>query len=1507
MQTNNQRALAFILFISLFLQSCGVGFSPRQCQDEPFPTVQGEPVVSGVNTSATPPAISGPEVGSRAGRSTRTSSPQLEDIPMHQSHQQLREYIDNNELTSTQQLVDTFNGLECPEDPTLAPLHEWIRVYIDCFAAKPVEALDDEQLQEYAYLANIRPKTQADQRLLYRYFASLANKAHASLIGDRRLLEVLADVLQGMDINVFRGNTADLIAVGNSLLTKLDVTHGHTSLAKEHYPKYAALLSALHNILLLIHKIDPEGWSNTTNKALYDRFQDRIMAIEHRNPVSCTALGCLEAFEQTVKELEQYSSASRKRKWYQAQSSMTEPEPGPIAEATQACLGEDMLRKHALSSRAHVQNRLFAEVRRNLIAKLDQEMKAIPLSASKLRAVLQAYYRDNFEKMPPSLGVRQMPVDQMEFTLKLNPKIEAKQQAQPDPNVLDNQLDVRNKHCQKDKALIDWKDLFKPRRVKPNGPVQEINKVVLLGEAGTGKTSLTKKIAHAWSKPEPQWGQELKAVYVLPVRALRADRYDDNGHHCRDATLATAIANECFTGMREKNKFEALRERIADTLQHLTTLVILDGLDEQHVASQSILAEARTGTHKLLTTSRPYGIHETERARWGDIEVDNVGLDQERRDGFIHYAFENQADPNLAPGLVSFIKAQNLQEVASVPVNLKILCSLWEDEQDALGRSGVSIALPELYRKLVDSVWKRFESEARDPATPQRHARTDRDSAMQKSSLFQDLEKVALASLQQGKLIISRNSIEEILAPNPSPLLADAGFLLLQKLDQEYKFPHLTFQEYFAGRRLARQFLLGEQSIVSAKNFLKRYMYVSRYRRTLSFMAGELAKGMQRELGLTPTASISMEPIQKLLTMINDELPSELLGFQQLLLQLRLLNEWLLITEDSKRKAETLVVLEYHFHLGQNLINWFNKSLAEQVLRNTLQNLLLETSGVTKHYSNSLLNHIRKALREGQDLIRVSAVSSLPTLLEHGASLEHIFPHIQGAFGDSSVSVRIAAIQVLPIVLAKGGSSEQILSLLERAFGDNDHDVRRSAVYSLPLLLAHGGSLQQILSLMQRTLGGSSSSDMFGNIFRVSAVASLPLLLEHGASLEQIFPHMQKALEHGDSGVCLSAVLSLPLLLSHGASLEQILPHIQRALWNIDDYVRSSAIESLRLLLGYGGSFEQIFPHIREALWDSNASVRASAVASLPMCLEHGGSLKQIFPYIKNAFLADIDNYVRVSAVSSLPALLEHGESLEQILPLIQHGLEDFSPSDIFGDSVRVSAVASLSRLLEKGASLEQIFPHIQEALGDVDNAVRRAALQTLPLCLEHGGSLEQIAPHVQQALRDIDDDVRVSAIALLSLLPDKGVCLQHIFPHIQRALGDSSDDVRHAAVRELSLLLGKGASVEQIFPHVRKALEDGNNYVRRSAVQVIKKISIESLMNYYWHKKDQTAIFFLVPRLYEVALTIENKDRYQQTLVLYLGTEKPLKWVRNREEVQYFKELVHQSLLDKMLPAIPA
>ncbi|MEO1219506.1 MAG: NACHT domain-containing protein [Bacteroidota bacterium] len=237
-----------------------------------------------------------------------------------------------------------------------------------------------------------------------------------------------------------------------------------------------------------------------------------------------------------------------------------------------------------------------------------------------------------------------MPVENIECYLKLNERQRVKSEESQD-------------HLAQHEAMLQWvktpiafNDLFKSRSLQPDGPKKEINKVLLIGEAGTGKTSLIKKIAHAWSVGE--WGQEFHVVYLLPVRALRVDKYDNKGNYRTESTLPTAITNECFTGTRTEQEFTALKNQVVVSLEQATTLVILDGLDEQFGVSQNLLQEAKAGKHKLLLTSRPYGI-ETERSIV-DIEVDNLGFNTEQRDNFINYVL---ADPPLSTRLISFIQA----------------------------------------------------------------------------------------------------------------------------------------------------------------------------------------------------------------------------------------------------------------------------------------------------------------------------------------------------------------------------------------------------------------------------------------------------------------------------------------------------------------------------------------------------------------------------------------------------------------------------------------------------------------------------------------------------------------------------------------------------------------------------------------------------------------------------------------------------------------------------------
>ena len=85
------------------------------------------------------------------------------------------------------------------------------------------------------------------------------------------------------------------------------------------------------------------------------------------------------------------------------------------------------------------------------------------------------------------------------------------------------------------------------------------------GSQGTGKTTLSRKIAYRWT--QDKWGQELKAVYVLPVRALQESQYD-NGHMRKEATLPTAIANNCFAiPPSEEDEYKRLRCQISKELK----------------------------------------------------------------------------------------------------------------------------------------------------------------------------------------------------------------------------------------------------------------------------------------------------------------------------------------------------------------------------------------------------------------------------------------------------------------------------------------------------------------------------------------------------------------------------------------------------------------------------------------------------------------------------------------------------------------------------------------------------------------------------------------------------------------------------------------------------------------------------------------------------------------------------------------------------------------------------
>ena len=153
---------------------------------------------------------------------------------------------------------------------------------------------------------------------------------------------------------------------------------------------------------------------------------------------------------------------------------------------------------------------------------------------------------------------------------------------------------------------------------------EESQRVLVTGAPGTGKTQLGEYLTEQWGKQK--WGQKFLNLYLLPVRSLQKSKYDDKDYR-RHKTLATAIVNNCCTPPNQRKDYLELRKNIEERLQHRTTLVILDGLDEWEEASAEILQQAQAGVHKLLMLSRPYGVESARQI--ADLEVEHMGFNED--------------------------------------------------------------------------------------------------------------------------------------------------------------------------------------------------------------------------------------------------------------------------------------------------------------------------------------------------------------------------------------------------------------------------------------------------------------------------------------------------------------------------------------------------------------------------------------------------------------------------------------------------------------------------------------------------------------------------------------------------------------------------------------------------------------------------------------------------------------------------------------------------------------
>ena len=992
------------------------------------------------------------------------------------------------------------------------------------------------------------------------------------------------------------------------------------------------------------------------------------------------------------------------------------------------------------------------------------------------------------------------------------------------------------------KTPVFIEDFFKARSFEKGVPKKEIRKVLVYGNPGSGKTCISKLVAHKWALGEIM--QEFKAVYLVPFRDLNAKLKGS-----QDGTLEDVVARMWFKKMNNGERLCDSRTQVDDDLSESTTLLIFDGLDEAGDGAREFLLEAEKRRCKLLVLTRPYNLREIQTRM--HLRLECIGFNDQQLEDFVNEELNESEASRL---IESLQQNRPLWEMARIPVTACILCSSAKERETANEGQKNLMSMFQMYNDMTEFVWKRFE-EKRDA------------SKARKIDIFDDLERIAFEALQAGQILIEERIVRKYAKTTNAPMFfKETGFLLLKLEGQEYQFPHLTFQEYFAARYIARcvRESVPKSEEEKVRGFIDRGKYDEKNALTMFFAMHALAADGQ-----------NINAFQDLLSIV-DRQPVEVLGMQHFFLRMRVLAATLEeakveLLESLLKDKKAIEIAECARHLVTSSVE--NTSVGEIVVENfercfrvlerfprilndavegikeelanekTLQeNEVSKIQFVLKlaKHSSVHINGIVKVLTHETDKVEDrrfprDIIRRLALVAEEAPHLVgDLVPVLKKGCDDERSDVRESAMAGIGrMVEAAPYLADDLLPILTTACSDKDPRVRRALPEAIGGFVEAAPHLAGNLIQMLDTLYDDKGSRLRKNTMDV-AVRIAEALPHRVAELQ---PILKKGCDDKDRGVRASAMKNVGKVIGTSTGpVEDLLSMMEEGCSDSHFWVRTNVMEAIKMLK-LGGSpdlAEKLVKMVGIGCKDRDPEVRKNAMEAVVTVV--GGSsrlLNKLMPMLERG-CADEDCDVCKTAVDAIGTVIEEspeisGDLVETLKRACAHGYYE----------VRANAMKTVGRVVwampllvgDLLAALEEgwndksslVRANVMEAIGRVGKAVPSRA--------------EELLPMVTAGCDGEDFDVRRSALEAIGRIAYGEPSLaDDLVPLLKTHSTDTDFQIRKNVTEAVGTVIGVSE------PHAEDLLEMLDTLSKDKDVRVRMSVmeAIESVIETFPHLADK-------------------------------------------------------------------